>query len=579
MEKILKAMQDSVEKYAAVLSEVLKVDVEIADETLERISGTGFFRAKINETMAHEGCAYEQVIQTGRMQIIQNPGVDPVCSRCPKFGNCEEVYEISTPIKIGTKVIGVIGFVCFTEEQKRHILDNFKTFVEFSGQISDLISSKAGEKIENDKNLTFMDLLKKINNRIDQGVIVLDNHSCLQNMNDLAEKMLGFSGNYRNTPLSIKATGHFILDEEEYQIQIGERTHKFTGKKFDIKMGDYHSLFLLKDADVVRSYALSISTSQQKIGLERTRGESPQIQRLKEKVKMVAKTNSTILIRGESGTGKELLARALHEESLRTGAPFVAVNCGAIPEHLIESELFGYDKGAFTGANPKGKIGKFELAHKGTLFLDEIGDMPLYLQVKLLRALEEREITRIGSTRNIPVDVRVITATNRDLEEMIAEKTFRDDLYYRLNVIPLQLPALREREGDIRQLTLFFIQKFSKMFKKNVAGIEDSFWDFLEEYEWPGNIRELQNTIEYVIIMLPGTGVLNADLLPNKIKTKALNFEIQDLNLEAMERRMIERAFALYGWDIEAKKIIAGKLGVGIATLYRKIKKYGLEES
>ena len=294
---------------------------------------------------------------------------------------------------------------------------------------------------------------------------------------------------------------------------------------------------------------------------------------------MVAKTNSTILIRGESGTGKELLARALHEESHRAGEPFVAVNCGAIPEHLIESELFGYDKGAFTGANPRGKIGKFELAHKGTLFLDEIGDMPLYLQVKLLRALEEREISRIGSTRNIPVDVRVITATNRDLEEMIAEKTFRDDLYYRLNVIPLQLPALREREGDIRQLTLFFIQKFSSMFKKSVAGIEDSFWDSLEEYEWPGNIRELQNTIEYVIIMLPGTGVLNADLLPNKIKAKALNFEIQDLNLEAMERRVIERAFSLYGWDIDAKKIIADKLGIGIATLYRKIKKYGLEES
>ncbi|OQY33106.1 MAG: AAA family ATPase [Spirochaetaceae bacterium 4572_59] len=577
MEKILKNIQDSVEKYATVLSDVLKLDVEIADDSLERISGTGAFKNKVNETMAHEGCAYDQVIRSGRMQIIENPGVDPVCIKCPKFGDCEEVYEISTPIKIGTRVIGVIGFVCFTEEQKRHLLNNFKTFVEFSGQISELISSKAGEKIENHKNLIFLDLLKKINNRIDQGVLVLDKHSCIQNMNDIAEKMLNFGGYNKNAPINIKATGHFVLDEEEYQITVGETVHTFIGKKFEIKMDDYHDLFLLKDADMVRSYALSITTTQQKIGLERTRGKSPQIHKLKEKVKMVAKTNSTVLITGESGTGKELLARALHEESHR--APFVAVNCGAIPEHLIESELFGYDKGAFTGANPKGKIGKFELADKGTLFLDEVGDMPLYLQVKLLRALEEREITRIGSTRNIPIDVRVITATNKDLEAMISEKTFRDDLYYRLNVIPLQLPPLREREGDIRQLTLFFIQKFSELFQKEVVGIEDNFWEAVEEYVWPGNVRELQNTIEYVIVMLPRGGVLNADFLPKKIKTSALNFEIQDFNLEAMERKLIERALSLYGWDIDAKKIIAEKLGIGIATLYRKIKKYQLEQT
>lgn len=576
MVKILKEIQGSVGKYAEVLAQVLKVDVEIADETLERISGTGVFRPKVNEIMAHEGCAYRHVIETGEMRIIEEPGVDPVCAGCSKFGACDEEYEISTPIKIGKTVIGVIGFVCFTKEQKKHLLDNFNTFVEFSSQISDLIASKAGERIENKRNLVFLDLLKTINDKIDQGVIVLDSRGHLRNTNTLAEKMLGLEGDGEGLQVELESTGNFILDAEEYRISTGGREYRFAGKTYEIKMGDYHSLFLFKDAGMMRSHALSITSSQQKIGLDRTRGRSPVILQLKEKVKIVARTGSTVLVTGESGTGKELLARALHEESDRAEGPFVAVNCGAIPENLIESELFGYNKGAFTGADPKGKIGKFELADGGTLFLDEVGDMPLYLQVKLLRALEEREITRIGSPRTIAVDVRVVAATNRDLVAMIAEKTFRDDLYYRLNVIPLHLPSLRDREGDIRELSMFFIQKYADMYAKEVVGIDDSFWKAVEDYNWPGNVRELQNSMEYAVIMLQQSAVLDADLLPGKIRDKTINLEIDDLNLEKMEKKVMEKALDLYGRDRDAKNLIAEKLGIGIATLYRKMKKYGL---
>ncbi len=208
--------------------------------------------------------------------------------------------------------------------------------------------------------------------------------------------------------IKIEVTGNYILDSAEVILEINSIKHNLVGKIYQINIGEYHKLFIFKDADMVREQARTLATSKEKIGLERTQGNSPRVTALKNKVKMVAKTNSTVFIHGESGTGKELLARALHEESDRANEPFIAINCGAIPENLIESELFGYNKGAFTGADPRGKIGKFELANKGTLFLDEIGDMPLYVQVKLLRALEEREIVRVGSNRTIKIDVRVI---------------------------------------------------------------------------------------------------------------------------------------------------------------------------
>lgn len=282
------------------------------------------------------------------------------------------------------------------------------------------------------------------------------------------------------------------------------------------------------------------------------------------------------LITGESGTGKELFARAIHMESERNNNPFVAINCAAIPDTLLESELFGYVKGAFTGADPKGKIGKVEFANTGTLFLDEIGDMPLYLQAKLLRVLEQKEIVRLGSNKPIPVDIRIIAATNQNLEKRIREGTFREDLYYRLNVIPFRIPPLRERKEDIRVLTDFFVSKYTALFKKRVIGFESNVWDFLYKYDWPGNVRELENTVEYMINMLDNNGIISIRLLPQKIRVD-LNKNNDLIPLEKMEKDLIKRALDLYGNSVTAKQQAADTLGIGIATLYRKIKKYRLE--
>jgi nitrogen regulation protein NR(I) len=249
-------------------------------------------------------------------------------------------------------------------------------------------------------------------------------------------------------------------------------------------------------------------------------GESPAIRQIYAVVEKVADTPSTVLITGESGTGKELIARALHENSSRHAAPFIKINCAAIPKTLMESELFGYDKGAFTGA-VGAKPGRFELAHGGTLFLDEIGEIPVEMQVKLLRVLQESEFERVGGIKTIKVDVRLVTATNRDLQQEIGAGTFRDDLFYRLNVVPIHIPPLRERREDIPLLAEHFLAKFNERLKKQVASISPEAIDRLVSYNWPGNIRELENLMERTVLFCEAQAIRVSDLPPEIVSATA----------------------------------------------------------
>nr|NIQ02692.1 sigma-54-dependent Fis family transcriptional regulator [Nitrospinaceae bacterium]NIR56632.1 sigma-54-dependent Fis family transcriptional regulator [Nitrospinaceae bacterium]NIS87095.1 sigma-54-dependent Fis family transcriptional regulator [Nitrospinaceae bacterium]NIT83949.1 sigma-54-dependent Fis family transcriptional regulator [Nitrospinaceae bacterium]NIU46140.1 sigma-54-dependent Fis family transcriptional regulator [Nitrospinaceae bacterium] len=244
-------------------------------------------------------------------------------------------------------------------------------------------------------------------------------------------------------------------------------------------------------------------------------GESKPIRKIFEVVEKAAVTDSTVMLFGESGTGKELIARALHHNSRRAGKPFIAVNCAAIPHDLLESELFGYEKGAFTGA-VNTRIGRMELAHQGTILLDEVGDMPLSIQVKLLRVLSEREIDRIGGSRSIPLDVRVIAATHRNLEDAIETGKFREDLFYRLNIIPVFMPPLRDRKDDIPLLATHFLKQFNQAADKSIKGITDEAMEILVNYSWPGNIRELANFIERMVVLSSGDVITPCDL-PEKV--------------------------------------------------------------
>jgi DNA-binding NtrC family response regulator len=298
-------------------------------------------------------------------------------------------------------------------------------------------------------------------------------------------------------------------------------------------------------------------------------GESRPIKEVVELIKNVAPTDTTVLIRGESGTGKELVARAIHAASPRRFMPFVTVNCGALPEGLLESELFGHEQGAFTGAQFRHK-GKFELADGGTLFLDEIGDVSLKTQTDLLRVLQEREITRLGGTKPIKVDFRLIAATNCDLEARVAEKSFREDVYYRLNVFPIVLPSLKARSGDIPLLAGYFLQKYARKMNRPIRGISASAMALLSQHSWPGNVRELENAIERAVIFCKGDELLPEHLpLQRSIATEVSS----GLPLSEVEKIHIQRVLAETGGNISKSARI---LGIDRATLYNKIKRYGL---
>ena len=303
-------------------------------------------------------------------------------------------------------------------------------------------------------------------------------------------------------------------------------------------------------------------------------GNSSVLEAVLEQVERVAPTDSTVIIQGETGTGKELIAHAIHNLSSRCGRPFVRLNCAAIPLDLLESELFGHEKGAFTGAIAQ-KIGRFELADKGTLFLDEIGDIPPALQPKLLRVLQEQEFERLGSTRTHQVDVRLVAATNRDLEEMVNHGQFRSDLYYRLNVFPIQLPPLRERREDIPALVTHFVERFGRRMGREIDSIPPETMSALSSYQWPGNIRELQNLIERAVI-LSNDGVLPNPLPATGTRGIAIASAVPVTTLKDSERTLILRRLEEVRWVIGGPKGAAAKLGLKRTTLIHKMQKLGI---
>jgi DNA-binding NtrC family response regulator len=330
---------------------------------------------------------------------------------------------------------------------------------------------------------------------------------------------------------------------------------------------------------VVRCHKVSVRTTNAGVELAETAeqiiGESPRMLDAFKAVARVARSSATVLIRGESGTGKELIARTIHERSTRAKGPFVAVNCAAIPETLLESELFGHEKGAFTGALGR-RVGRFERAHGGTVFLDEIGDMSLPLQAKILRALQEREIERVGGTGTVPVDVRLIAATHRDLEQDVRAGRFREDLYYRLAVVVVQLPPLRERGEDLRLLIQHYLTRYAREYRKPVQAVSREALRILTGYAWPGNVRQLRNVLESAVLIADGD-MLQPSHLPLELLTQeevpAAEEPMPMMTLSELERKHIQRVLNASGGQMN---VAADILGIHRNTLRRKLTEYGI---
>ncbi len=306
-------------------------------------------------------------------------------------------------------------------------------------------------------------------------------------------------------------------------------------------------------------------------------GNSPKMQEALRIGRKVAKSDSTVFLRGESGTGKEIMAKMIHDLSDRREKLMISINCAAIPENLVESELFGYEEGAFTGAKKHGSVGKFELADKSTIFLDEIGDMPLHVQTKLLRVLQEKQVERIGASKPIPIDIRVICATHKNIEQMVADGAFREDLYYRLNIIPIELPPLRMRKEDLPALMEYYIGYYNQKLGKHIRGIAPEALRVITGYHWPGNVRELKNIVEYLANIVEEDWIHISDLPDHLVLQSAEGISNRSLDemLADYEKRILSRMLKPHS-STEDKQRLAENLQVSQATLYRKLKKYEL---
>ncbi|MDL2310626.1 sigma 54-interacting transcriptional regulator [Peptostreptococcaceae bacterium OttesenSCG-928-C18] len=559
-----------VERYVKIISEMLDVDVEVVDYNFERIAGTGIFTKRYEKV---DKKIYREVLETGERQIIDNPVDNSISNTC-RIEGCKNNFEISIPIVFDKKIIGVIGMMSNTKESRKEIKDNLNKYLDFLGQVAEFISLKASEKKEDIDKQAMVSMLEIVIRNMDEGAIIINNQNKVNTINRSAKRQLGIKRIISNEEIRIEPTGDTVNNSKEYRVRIGNNVNTVIGDIFDIPQNpEYNKVLLFRDMKQVQSSIYAMTSTVSAKSIENIIGSSEKTEELKKDIIKVADSTSTVLITGESGTGKEMVATAIWQNSDRANKRFVAINSAAIPEALLESELFGYVKGAFTGADPNGRIGKFELANNGVIFLDEIGDMPLYLQSKLLRVIQDKKVTRIGSNQVIPLNVRIIAATNKNLRDMISENKFREDLYYRLNVIPIDIPPIRERREDIEELIYHFLHYYRKQFSKNFYKIEEDALDILTNYDWPGNVRELENAVEYMVNMMEG-GIINSNAIPRNIMKVSKQNKKNNENimpLAYLEKREINKALSFYGTTTEGKNRAAKALGIGIATLYRKL--------
>jgi len=586
----LMAVKDYAQQIAEAIATVVKIDVEIADHNLMRIAGTGRYHKGVGQSMDRQGYIYQEVLRTGHQFVIETPGTHPLCAPCKARGNCSEKYEIVSPINVDDKAVGAIGLICFTDTQAKLIQENQQSYLIFLTKMAETIALKMKEQEFLAGLVSANHYLNSIIDCLEEGLIAVDLEGNVLHYNQAAKRL--FSANLLTPRSHLKSL--FIPQIVADILRVGtnvdevvEREVHLETKKNRVQMilralpidsveGVKSIGVTLRPFDEIGRIVHRLSLQDAGYTIDDILGVSDTVCQIRERAKVVAASKSTVLIRGESGTGKEMLARSIHNLSSRQQGMFMAINCTAIPEALLESELFGYEEGAFTGARKGGKIGKFELANKGTLFLDEIGDMPLFLQAKILRVLQERQIERIGGIAPIPVDVRVIAATHRNLEEMMDKGEFREDLYYRINVIPIDIKPLRDRKEDLQVLCEHFIKGFNQHLNKNVQFLSEGFRQRLYEYGWPGNVRELQNIMEYAMNLAKDSTLTEEHLSPRLKKAEILD-EPNEFNLEKVERETILRCYQAYGASVQGKERAAKVLGIGIATLYRKLARYNIE--
>lgn len=565
---IFKNIEIELNNIISTMSKLTKMEYAIFDTNSKLVSSTQLYLERKGNNVHTE--SIEEVLNQGNV-VVNKPGHMPSCFGCRFENNCPATIEILSNINLNNESIGVLSLTSFSQKGHDLIENNIRNYIELTGSISKLISMYASNENSKLDNIILHISLDSIIQDTKNNLILLDSRGTLIHWDKNIQSLFSYCNLYTQTIYQM-----FPTEVTNWLFSIKKQSKKC----FNIDNVDYiiHCTPLRIESDIV-GYILDLEKndlsldSKEKINnnyLDAIITNDNRMIDIKEMILRISNSSSSVLITGETGTGKEMVAKAIHYTSNRKNYPFVPMNCANIPESLFESELFGYEDGAFTGAKKGGKIGLFEIADEGTIFLDEIGELPIHLQSKLLRVLQDNTIQRVGGTNPIPINVRIIAATNRDLEIMMEEGKFRDDLYYRLCVIPIELPSLKERISDIESLSYYFINKYNEKLNKDIKSISKEAFEILMSYEWPGNVRELENAIEYAINM-EETETIQMENLPSRITMNIKTNNIKDFVYEK-EYQLIINLLDKNGWDVKGKEQTASELGISLRTLYRKLK-------
>ncbi|MBS6913333.1 MAG: sigma 54-interacting transcriptional regulator [Clostridium sp.] len=568
----LESVRSGIEHFVSAAAEAFRVEAAVFNQESSLFFCTPTYLKKKGNAVHY---TFIQDVLVNGSVLVTEPGKMPSCIGCRFNEHCPSTMEILCCIHSGTEVAGVISFTSFTKEGQKRISENTDIYLNAITKLSSLIGEYLQQFSGDSTAADTEKLIESLMSLCEQPLLLTDPNGVVLRYNQLADKILKFC-NVSSTSLRQIFSEDMARritsgnDLFEKKASIGENTAKVTTRSI-YSQNHLHSILVRLSNEFYENLPESGA-------FERLIGSSHAFVHIQNLIKRVADSPTPILITGETGTGKELVARSFHEQSRRNKYPFVAINCSSIPENLFESELFGYEEGSFTGAKKGGKMGRIEMAQGGTLFLDELGEMPLSVQPKLLRVLQEYELERVGSTKKIHLDIRIVAATNRDLREMIKEGKFREDLFYRISVINVKLPPLRDRKEDIIPISLNYLERLKTKMTTPLRTISHEAEQAFLSYSWPGNIRELQNVVEYAANLCDSDTLTLADL-PEHMRglEECPDTEKQkETPLPDSQEKQILDLLSTYGHTLEGKKKIAADLGISLRTLYRKLNKMNL---
>ena len=566
----LSSFSNIIQSFCDVLRPVFGAELMVVDNSLKAIAGTGKYSKNIG-TQRPKDSFVDMTLKTGKGFYIPSPKNEDQCKKCELRDNCPYSIVYSKSLIENNEVIGLVGLLGYNEDQQKNITSNLSFVNEVTKTFIDTILNRF---VQNSIYFVENNFINNTLDNINEGIIIINKDNNILSMNDFAAGKLNIS--YKESfgaklyNITSSFDFYFSYNINTFQTKIGNSKYNTKILAFNYCNEPNNKMIIFSEINNKSYFTNNYINSN----IDNIIGNSLCIIDLKRKIKKISQTDSTVLIHGETGTGKELVARAIHSNSSRSNNKFIAVNCGAIQDTLLENELIEQEKNAFTGASNHGKIGYFELADHGTLFLDEISNLSLFGQAKILRTIEDGLVYRVGGREPRKIDVRVIAATNKDLSFQVNNGNFLNDLYYRINVVPIECPPLRDRVEDIPVLINHYIHTMNNKINSDVFFLSNDALSFCLHYSWPGNIRELINMVEY-ICNTSDKQIINLYDLPNSI-VNSINYVLNDTSNKNIDKIITAQTLNKFGRTTSGKQNAANYLNISLSTLYRKIKKYNL---